>query len=357
MPRRSSSAPLVPPSQALSEPAPGDPRSETHLAETHPASLLVRCLEDQPTEPWLFFRRTWHWRWRSHLQVADQVARGLAVLRRTAESAHGPLTVSFYAAQHPDAMTLLWTVLAHGGTAMPRLPTDDGPNEPPAGTLWLQVSEEDPATKEDSATEDAATKDAATNDAAADAPLTHLELPPAAGQLDRRPLQPLTLEDLAGQGSAEIVDLQGRRLPLDVLHRRAAALARSLLAIHQQSRRAKQRPIVCASPRLPPVDLLVVGWVTLLIQGVWILEPLEEAFPPAAAWARPTVLVAAPSEQKALYQGLVDTSKRHRRLESLVLWGPDDTVSLKDAESFEDTEPFESQLWQEMGVETVPFDA
>lgn len=311
-----------------------------------PGTLLLERLRGQGPEPWLFFRRAWHWRWRSYAQMADQVRRGADAWRRAAESAQTPPWAHFHGTQHPDTFAYLLVVLSQGGAAVLHPPSaswppsfeglsseTDGASCRETTDLWLQTVDEG-------------------QEVGVAAPVDggppRLLLPAAAGQLESRALEPLRAQDFDDQASGRLVDPTAGPITMPSLGSRAAILARHLDA--SRGRKAS-RPILCVSPRVAPVDLWPIAWATLLSDAVWILEPQTDAFAATAAWARPTVAVASTAEEeRALHRGLVATPRRHRRLRRVLVLP---AHSVAAPEKGGDGEPLAPQLWRELGVERV----
>lgn len=294
--------------------------SESLKPDEGPAAALIQRCGEQPAEPWLFFRRGWRWRWLSYAQASDQIVRGSKSLSQAAETAPHRLATAFSMTAHPDSVAVACIALSHGVEVRP-YGLDARPSALDEGVLWLYVAGDD---------------DSGAGTASPD----RWPLPAAAGQLDRRPLEPLALSDLHRPVPSTVSTADGR-WSLTALHRRAEELA-SILGRRPKGTR---RPIVFATPALSPVDLLVVSWASLLAGAAWILEGDIEAFPATASWARPTALIANGAQQDALHRGLVATPKRHRRLDTLMLLGPGDAT---------ETSP---QLWHELGVKILPFPA
>lgn len=238
--------------------------------ESVPEALARRAAET-PEEPWLFFQRGWDWRWRSYLQVADQAARGAALLHRRPELLAEPLEAA--CGQDPDAIAVGLAIEAAGGVAVPR-----------AADVTAQPRVVRPAAGGDL-----------------------LELPACRSRLER--WRPRALE-LMGEP----------RRPADVSHA-VAGLDRVLPA--ELARRG--RPILCADSTLePPAFRALLAW-TLERDVLWALEPSPEAFLLAVLWTRPTVVIARASALEGLVAALVSRrSRRYLRLRVVVVVGGED---------------------------------
>ncbi len=324
-----------------------------------PGTLLSERSARQGAEPWLFYRRSWHWRWRSYGQVADQVSRGMATWRLAAESAHTKLLAHLHGTQHPDTLALVLAVLGHGGATVLHSPAA-GAMAPATsatpsthGTLarmlgrgssdvWLQVAAEGEQT--------------GLADPVVGGP-QRLIMPAAAGQLEQRSLQPLSAEGMIDQALGELFHVsteseastESEVSPRPVAIRRLGARAETLARHLDGCRGPKgQRPILCASPYLGPRDLWCIAWATLLSDAAWVLEPQRDAYAATATWVRPSLLLASVAEEAALHRGLVATPKRHRRLRRLLIV-PGLGGSATDATG--GGAGLDPQLWAELGVE------
>ena len=310
-----------------------------------PASLLAARCRTQAPEPWLFFRRGWKWRWASYGQIADQLARGLRVIRQAATSAPDGVRWGTHGMQQPDAVALACLLIEVDGTLHVRRPKTDGSQPTLAGeggktAYWVDAVADVPGE--------------------ADGPespqeVGHLRVPTVAGQLDRRPLEALEEASLQPGGMSWLEDDDGSRWTLPELRDRARRLAATLAEGHRPQeasswlgrwrarRRLPHRPIVCVSPALSPVDLLVVAWSTLALDAVWILEPQGDAFLPTVDWVRPTVVVTDPEHEEELHRRLVALPRGHRRLRTVLSWpsGASDAI--------------DPQLWRELGIDRGAF--
>jgi hypothetical protein len=225
------------------------------------AALGARAAET-PEEPWLFHPDGWDWRWRSWGQVADQVARGAAAVRRSPPELR---RVGCPERLDPDAVAAVLAVVAAGRTAVP-----GGAGE--------------------------------------------VAFPACRSRLDR--WRPEVLEPASPAGAVEVED--GETLTEVDLAAGAGSLA--ALLPEPLGPRSGARPILCAAPDLP----LRVRW-TLLAWSVqhaaaWALEPDPDAFLGAVLWVRPTVVVAGPGDLERLAAALGERRhRRHHRLRAVVV--------------------------------------
>lgn len=308
------------------------------LGSTPVGCLAARCGE-QSSEPWLFYRRGWKWRWASYGQVADQITRGLRIVRQAATSAPRTARWVTHGTQHPDTVAVACMLLEAGGTLHLRRPMADGSwSSPQEGAedapRWV-VAAAEPADSDDL-------------DPSRQGGL--LEVPSVPGQLDRRPLEALETGFLDRCVVSQVEDEDGRQWTPADLRDRARRLAEALAEEHgfpetgswlrrwQDRRRLPRRPIVCVSPAVSPVDLLVVAWATLVLDAAWVLEPQADAFLPTVDWVRPTVVLTDPEHEAELHRRLVALPRGQRRLRSVVGW-PSGTP-----------EGLDPQFWQELGV-------
>jgi len=241
-----------------------------------PAALAAHAAAF-PEDPWLFYRDRWDWQWRSWSQVADQVARAAAALRR----ATGP-RIGFDARPGPDAVAVELAVRAVGLIAVPVAGADCAPDDsaqaPPRWDGWAEVGEAVASTEGDTAP-------------------ARIRLPAVRSRLAR-----WTPEAIASAGPAE-----------EALWRSAARFAESLPAL-------TGRPIVLASSRVDrAVVSTLLAWI-LKSGAAWVLEPEPEGFVPAVLRTRPT-LVLAPSQDLDLLALAMDSGTRRRwsRLQAAVV--------------------------------------
>lgn len=253
-------------------------------------AALARRAGSAPEDPWLFYRRGWDWRWRSWGQVADQVARGAATLRRSPALAlpprsRGDVRVAFDGRQDPDAVAAGLAAQAAGATAVPR---SVGPRRP----LEVAVLE-------------------------GGEPAVRLRLPACRSRLERWRPQALGLDAaVAGAPDADEAERLASALP---------PLGRG-------------RPILCASAALDPRTIQTLQAWTMRMDAAWVLEPDPEAFAAAALWARPTLVVAPGRELESLASALCGRKhRRHRRIAAVVAVG----------------EAAGRREWEELGVPVV----
>ena len=262
---------------------------------------LSKRLDATPSDPWIFFRPSWRWRWRSWAEVADQMARGVVVLRRAAESAPQEIESGAFADRRdPDALVTSLTLRAAG--FRPR-PVDVEGNRPAAGshpaahlparTLWVR-----------GASGETSDPVAASPSPDPSAGLEEVVLPAVRSRFETAPLESPDLPK--GPNLDEPVPVSVGKL--------VAGLRAS---VAEPSKRAA-RPILCAGPDLSSATFQALLVSTLASDAAWVLEADPDIFPAAASWARPTALVATPRQAGEVLDEL-GRSRRWRRLRQLWL--------------------------------------
>ncbi len=263
-----------------------------------------------PHEPWLFHRDGWDWRWRSWSRVADQVARGAAVLR---DAVAGGTRVGFRARQHPDAVAAGLAIQAAGRVAVP-VPVDRHLAAEVGCGAWAEVGDE--ASAEPGG-------------------LAGVALPAALSPLDQTSRRPLDLDADSAAGAVHLPErgeLEPRASMAAAGRLEGEGLAGELLP-------ARGRAIVCASPALDLPSALVLESWTLLRDAAWVLEPDPATFLATVLWARPTLVWGLAGELELLAERLrTRKHRRHSRLSAIVVAGGGEL----------DPEP-----WSELGVEVT----
>lgn len=262
---------------AARPPAAGD------SAETFLAGLARRAAE-KPELPWLFFRREFDWRWRSHRQVADHLARAAAAIgeRGLAAATGLPLVGA-------ESLSLLLAALAAGADFHP---LDEAPPALPfllpADAKWPEVLPE-----------------------GLDRPV--FELPAAHGNIDRYPATPLPA---AGAGA---LLTRGKRLTLADLEAEAASIAALLFADEKPGKK-----IVHAGARLRP-ETAIALLIAARREGVVLaFEPYPPATLESVLWCRPTHLLATAEEVAALAAAWTSKTGKRSRLERILVAGEAD---------------------------------
>lgn len=259
---------------------------------------LASRLDATPSDPWLFWRPGWRWRWRSWEEVADQAARGAEVIRRAAESASRPgCRLAFEHRIEPDAVALALAIQAAGATAWPIAPDLAGGRGGPSWATRVAVAAEGSVV----GTRD----DAGTVPTEGDAPWllpacrsrfgteTLVRPPRRGGRLGMG--HGMTGEELGGW-------IETLRRPLE--------------------EGAGGRAIVCAGPGLDPVVFQGLVIASALGGAAVMLEGDPEIFPAAVAWARPSVVVAEGTILERTVEVLAER-RRLRRLRWVVIPPPE----------------------------------
>ncbi len=238
----------------------------------------------RPELPWLFFRRELDWRWRSHRQVADHLARAAAALRAAGVTAATGLPLV-----GAESLTLLLAALAAGADFHP---LDEAPAELPfllpSAARWPELLPEGE-------------------------PRPVIELPAAHGNIDRYEPAPLP----AGGRGALLA--RGLRWTFGELEAEAARLAARLFADGEQGKK-----IAHAGARLQPEHALALLIATLRENVVLALEPYPPATAESVLWCRPTHLVATADEVAALAAAWTKKAAKRSRLKKIVVFGEAD---------------------------------
>lgn len=258
-----------------------------------PAALAGRAVAT-PEEPWLFDRGAHDWGWRSWAQVADQVARGAAILRRARELAGERLgdaaRVAFADRLHPDAVAVALAVQAAGGVAVPVAEREEARVD-----AWAQVGEVASAVP------------------AVALPAVRSRLARWTPELDAlRPGDPD-----AGAFGRRLPG--GRRDDRTRSHRELCDAARAWSARLPPPR---GRPIVLASPEIGRRHRQVLLAWTLTAGAAWVLEDEPALLLPSALRNRPTLVLAPGADLALLATALRE--RRHRRWHRLEAVGVTD---------------------------------
>lgn len=245
---------------------------------------LARLAAKRPEQPWLFFRRELDWRWRSHRQVADHLARAAAAI-----GAAGVRATTALPLVGAESLAALLASLAAGAEFRP---LEDAAAEAsfltPQEARWPDLLPQGLAQ-----------------------PV--LELPAARGNIDR--YQPAPLE--TAPGGALVVG--GRRWTVADLEKTAALIANKLFAGDPPGKK-----IVHAGSRL---DAPVAAATTIATLGegtVLALEPYPPATVESILWVRPTHLVAHAEEVAALAAAWTEKHAKRSRLGRILAIGEAD---------------------------------
>ena len=282
-------------------------------AATAVANLAARALAAPPA-PWLFYRRSWDWQWRSWRRVADQVARGAEVLRGWDPGCES--RIAFAAGQDPDAVAIGLAIEAVGAIAVPVAGEERGALEAAARSgcaAWVGIAGDMPTVGFPEA-------------------LESIALPPARAALDRTRRLPLELDQSSRRGRLASPASTAAPLPAEALIAAARTLDRGVPS-------SPRRAIACAAPDLDStVFHLLQAW-TLVRGAAWVLEPYPDAFLATVLWARPTVVFAPAAELEPLATALADRRhRRHSRLTTIVVAGE---------------QPADAAVWAPLPVELV----
>ncbi len=280
-------------------------------AASAPAATVLGLLAERaatvPEEPWLFFRQGWDWRWRSYLQVADQVARGAERLGTEGPRRHAEreTRIACDGGQDPDAVAAGLAIEAAGYLALPIV----GEAAPEARCDAVVTVGASPPASEDTTT------------------AGRLLLPGCRSPLERWEPQPLRLD------AVRATMAQGQA------YRSAERLAAKLPANLSPSRRRRGRPILCAgtTPDFGARDVWL-AW-TLVADAAWVLLGEDDDFVMSVLWARPTVVAAEARRLERLAAALAQRRHRRRhRLRAVVVVGE---------------EPPAARPWDDLGVTLV----
>lgn len=251
---------------------------------------LARRAAGSPELPWLFFRRELDWRWRSHRQVADHLARAAAVIQNAGVRATTALPLI-----GAESQSALLATLAAGAAFVPLA---EAPAEIPfllqEDAKWPELAPAEPAR-----------------------PI--LELPAARGNIERYTAAALPT------GPFGLLRSEQRSITLEQLEEAAAALAESLFADHQG-----KQPIVHLGARLDSATAASVLLACLAANAVVALEPYPPATIASLLWCRPTLVVAHAEEIAALAASWTAKAAQHSRLQRILSWGePDPAFAVK----------------------------
>lgn len=247
-------------------------------------AALARRAAAAPELPWLFFRRDLDWRWRSHRQVADHLARAAAVIRAAPGSAATALPLVGV-----EALAALFATLAAGKDFVPLEAADAGvPLLVPADAKWPDLVPEGWQGE-------------------------IVTLPACRGNLERYPPEPLPSGPwgrlVGARGAATLDDLEAG----------AATLAARLFAPEAA---AGIKNIVHAGARLASRDAAALLIASLEGHGtVLALEPYPPATVESVLWCRPTHLVATTDELEGLAAAWTGKAPRRSRLRRVVATG------------------------------------
>jgi hypothetical protein len=242
---------------------------------------LARLAAARPELPWLFFRRDLDWRWRSHRQVADHLARGAAAIRKAGLSRTTALPLV-----GAEALAALFASLAAGCEFRPM-------EEAAAEASFLTMQE-------------AKWPDLLPQGLAQPV----LELPAARGNIDRYQPEPLA----AAPGGALVAG--GRRWSVEDLAREAERIAAALFAGDPPGKK-----IVHAGARLAPPAAAALVMAALGQDKVLALEPYPPASVESISWCRPTHLVAQADEVGALVAAWTEKQGKRSRLRRILAVG------------------------------------
>ena len=262
---------------------------------------LARRAAAEPYNPWLFFRHSLDWEWRSWSQVTDQITRGV----RNATATESP-RIAFENRLDPDDLAAGLAILATGKTAVAVS------GSPPPGLPFVKTATD----LEDSA--------------AADSGDAFLSLPACRDHLDRQRHE--TIVSAATLGNLE-ASPESQPIPMAELSAGSSRLA-ALLPEAPPSRISRQ--ILCATPELEADRVLALLAWTVHRAAVWALEPASEAFQATLLWTRPTVVVATAKDLDSIAVKL--SSRPHRRHHRLQI-----AITI-------DEMPKDLQMWSDLGV-------
>jgi len=244
---------------------------------------LATLAGQKPERPWLFFRRDLDWRWRSHRQVADHLARCATVIREA-----GPSAATALPWVSAESLSVVLATLAAGINFEP---LDEAAEALPFLTLdkakWPELLPEGLIR-----------------------PL--ITLPAAHGNVDR--YQAIAL----APGPYGVLRDQGRAWALEELEEQAGRLAALLFAEDAEPRPSKN--IVHAGAKLRgPMALSLV--MATLGKAVLAFEPYPPATLESVLWCRPTHLLASSDEIAALAAAWTKKNARQSRLRRIVAVG------------------------------------
>lgn len=251
-------------------------------------ATLARRAAARPELPWLFFRRDLDWRWRSHRQVADHLARAAAAIRALPQPEFTGLPLA-----GAESLSLLLAALAAGADFVPL--HEAAPEIPlliPADAKWPEIApegEKHPV----------------------------VELPAARGNIERYAAEPLP-ESIAGR-----LLTRGSVLGELELEREAANIAQALFAGELAGKAPRNgKTIVHAGAKLSEADALALLLATLADEkAVLALEPYPPATVESILWCRPTHLFATAEEIAELTAAWTAKTAKRSRLRKIVAVG------------------------------------
>lgn len=208
-----------------------------------PVAWLDRRAREAPDEPWLFFRGDLDWRWHSHAQVADRVARTARDLDHIAAAAPFDRRVG------ADSVAWMMAILARGGVARPTA------GAPPPG----------PA-----------------------------EVSDRLSKFDAVSLPEVSASGGVGVAAAEAHRCLGVAALSEASSRLAARVAERAVA-----RPSTRREIWLVGDPLDRLETLLVLSSALVSGAVVALDPDPESFVEAARWIRPTAVLPAEASSAA----------------------------------------------------------
>lgn len=248
-----------------------------------PTSFFARLASQagsRPELPWLFFRRDLDWRWRSHRQVADHLARGAEALKKT-----GIREATALPFVGIESLMAKMAVLAAGATF--REGAEGG-----SGATFLTVQNASwPELKPEEI----------------GGPV--FELPAAYGNIDR--YQPQTLPD-GPYGSLQEGD---DMLSCAALEETSQDLATKLFAEDEDQK------IVHAGARLSGQLATELVMACCEPKTVLALEPYPNATVESLLWCRPTHVVATTEEIAAFVAAFTPKAARKSRLRRILVAG------------------------------------
>lgn len=255
---------------------------------------LARLASTRPELPWLFFRRDYDWRWRSHRQVADHLARAAKAMQEAdVRAATGLPFVGI------ESLMAKLAALAAGATFQENA-------EPAPGAPFLTVRDAGwPELKP------------------AENPGPFFELPAARGNIERYTLQSLPA------GPFGHLQENGRSLSCAELEETSRELAKKLFAA-EEGQPGQGQKIVNAGARLSSHLATALVMACCEPKTVLALEPYPDATVPSILWCRPTHLFATAEEIAALAEAFSPKDAKKSRLRRILVAGqPDPAWSAK----------------------------
>lgn len=250
---------------------------------------LARLAGTRPELPWLFFRRDYDWRWRSHRQVADHLARAAKAMQEAdVRAATGLPFVGI------ESLMAKLAALAAGATFR------EGA-EPKAGTPFLTFKN---AGWPELKPEEIQSADFA--------------LPTAYGNIERYTPQALP------EGPYGNLQENGKSLSCGELEEKSRDLAANLFAADEDQK------IVHAGARLSGHLATELVMACCGPKTVLALEPYPNATVESILWCRPTHVFATAEEIAALAEAFSPKDAKKSRLRRILVAGqPDPAWSAK----------------------------